>query len=53
MQMQTEMEMEIESYILTTLPTLAKRPVGKRKKYHCSLEFDTDKHDVTSWPLSS
>lgn len=53
MQMQIELEMEIESYILTTLPTLGQRAVGKRKRYFCSLKFDTDKHDVTLWPLSS
>lgn len=53
MEMQVRIEIKIERYILRTLPVLAKQTVDKRKRYYCSLLFDTDKHDIMLWPLSS
>lgn len=51
--METQTPMEIERYILTTLPTLDKQAVGKRRRYYRPLSFDTEKCDTTLWPLSS
>lgn len=52
-EMQVQMEMRMEIDILATLPMPAKQAVGRRRRYYSFLLFDTDKHDMTLWPLSS